>query len=126
MKKMISHKDRVDKLINHFWKDGYLTVSRKHGQYLPSPNPIGKYDVDAIGKYKKKYVIGLILNKEDLDNPKTLNKIKYLSSRNTKYSSSKVKLFLGVPGNLLEKVRDLLLQLPSENVENIKIVTLPE
>lgn len=122
----ISHQDRVDSLINHFWQNGYLTVSRKYGSYLPSPKPLGNYEVDAIGKYKKKYVIGITLSAEDLDNPKLISKLKYLSSRNTKFSNKKVTLYLGVPSKLLIKANNLINSLPAENKQNIKLVPIPE
>jgi hypothetical protein len=38
-------RERVDELITHFWRNGYLTLSRKFGKYLPDPKPIGGYSV---------------------------------------------------------------------------------
>ena len=95
----------VDDLINHFWKNGYLTLSRRYGKYLPEPSKIGEYDVDAIGRLKKKYAIGVILSPEDLEDPKIYSKLEYLATRHTKFSNRKVKLFVGVPKELFNKVK---------------------
>jgi hypothetical protein len=118
----ISNRERVDSLISQFWKEGYLTVSRKHGRYLPSPEPVGSYEIEALGKYKKNYVIGITLTEEDLINPKILQKIEYLSSPNTIYSSRKVKLFIAVPSKYLTRAHDLISQLPVENRDRIKLI----
>lgn len=120
----ISHREKVDSLISQFWKEGYLTVSRKHGSYLPSPEPVGSYEIEALGKYKKSYVIGISLNEEELSNPRILAKIKYLSSRNTIYSNKKVKLFIAVPSKLLTRANDLISTLPMENRERIKLIPI--
>jgi hypothetical protein len=120
----LSHKDRVDSLISQFWKEGYLTLSRKHGSYLPSPEPVGRYEIEALGKYKKNYVIGITLSEDDLENPKVAAKIKYLSSRNTIYSRRNVKLFIAVPSKLLTRAYGLVAKLPAENRECIKLVPI--
>lgn len=49
----------VDDLISHFWKNGYLTLSRKFGTYLPTPSNVGKYEVDAIGNLKRNMLLVL-------------------------------------------------------------------
>lgn len=120
----ISHRERVDSLISQFWKDGYLTVSRKHGSFLPVPERVGTYEIDALGKYKKNYVIGITLHEEDLINGKILAKINYLSSRNTIYSQKKVKLFVSVPSKLLTQANELISKLPAENKNCIKLVPI--
>ncbi len=122
--KKISHKERVDSLISQFWKEGYLTISRKHGSFLPSPEPVGSYEIEALGKYKKNYVIGITLSEEDLDNPQVSNKIKYLSSRNTIYSRKNIKLFIAVPSKLLTRAHNLISKLPPENRNCIKLIPL--
>ena len=101
-----------------------MTVSRKHGSFLPAPDPVGSYDIEALGKYKKNYVIGITLSEEDLANPKVLAKIKYLSSRNTVYSSKNVKLFIAVPSKLLTRANDLIAKLPLENKDRIKLIPI--
>lgn len=117
-------KDRVDSLIKSFWKDGYLTVSRKFGRYLPKPSRIGQYDVDAVGKYKKKYVIGITLTEEDIKNGEVKEKIAYLSSRNTRYTNSRVSLFVGVPPSKIANVREIISEIPLENRKTIKLIPL--
>lgn len=118
-----SDKERIDSLVKHFWKNGFLTLSRKHGTYLPSPNPIGDYEVDAVGKLNKKYVLGITLKKEDLENPNTLQKIKFLASQKNKFSLQKVTLFLGCPDEIRSDVETLLLQLDEDLRKNIRIVS---
>ncbi len=121
----ISSQERVDALIEQFWKNGYLTISRKFGKYLPSPNPIGKYEVDAIAKYKKKIVIGITLSEEDIMDPKTISKINFLATRHTKYSHQRVTLFVGVPKDSTYKAKLVISGLDEEIKKNIKIVPLP-
>lgn len=120
----ISHRERVDSLISHFWKDGYLTISRKHGSFLPTPERVGSYEIDALGKYKKNYVIGITLHEEDLINLKILAKINYLSSRNAIYSQKRVKLFIAVPSKFLTRAYDLIARLPADNRDCIKLVPI--
>lgn len=119
----ISDKDRVDSLIKHFWKNGFLTLSRKHGTYLPTPTPIGDYEVDAVGKLNKKYVLGLTLTEEDVEKTNTLRKIKFLASQKNKFSLQKVTLFLGCTDELRSDVETLLLPLDESLRKNIKIVS---
>ena len=117
-----THQDRVDALIGHFWKDGYLTVSRKYGQYLPTPQPVGHYEIDALGKFKKVYVIGIVLSENEITEPKLRSKLDYLSSRNTKYSNKRIKLFIGVPKRFVKNIYEVVSQLPKENQDSIKII----
>lgn len=114
----------VDELVNHFWKNGYLTLSRKFGTYLPTPNNVGKYEVDAIGKLKKKYAIGLILTEDELNDSKVYSKLEFLATRHTKYSNRKVTLFVGVPKHLFNKVKLCVKNLSSEAQKNIKVVSI--
>lgn len=120
----VTHQDRVDSLISHFWRNGYLTVSRKFGTYLPNPKPVGSYEIDAVGKYKKSYIFGLILTEKDFDDSRLKSKLHYLSSRNTKYSTRRIKLYLGVPKAFTSRINDILSELPKENVDNIKIIVV--
>lgn len=124
--KLISHKDRVDALISQMWKSGYLTISRKYGKYLPAPQPVGEFEVDAIGKYKRKYMIGIVLRDEELNNPKLVSKIKYLSSQNTKYTNEKVKLIIGVNQKNFQKLSEMINTLPPENKNQIQIYLLKD
>lgn len=115
-------RDRVDSIIDHFWKNGYLTISRKYGTYLPSPKPVGNFDIDALGKFKKTYVFGVALTEKDLDDPRIIERINYLSSQNTKYSNRKVKLYLGIPKQFSSRLRDIVSNLPKENSQNIRVI----
>jgi len=119
----IPDKDRVDSLIKHFWKNGFLTLSRKHGTYLPTPSPVGVYEVDAVGKLNKKYVLGLTLTKDDIQNPNILRKIKFLANQKSKFSLQKVTLFLGCSDEICSEVKSLLSELDENIRKNIKIVS---
>ena len=118
-------RERVDELITHFWRNGYLTLSRKYGKYLPEPKPIGGYSVDAIGKFKKKFVIGLILDENDIKDPKTIEKLNFLATRNSKNRDVKVTLFLGIPPKLVYEAAMLIEKTSREAKNCIKIIPLP-
>lgn len=115
---------KVDDLVSHFWKNGYLTLSRRFGKYLPEPTKIGKYEVDAIGKLKKKFALGVILSSEDLQDSSIYSKLEYLATRHTKYSNKKVTLFVGVPKDLFNKVKLCINSLSQDAQKNIKIVSI--
>jgi len=120
-----TQKDRVDSLIQHFWRNGYLILSRKYGKYLPNPTPIGTFEVDAIGKYKKKYAYGITISDEELQSNKILSKINFLASQHLKYSNKKVTLFIGVSQNSIEKAKELILMLGEKVQKSIKVVGIP-
>jgi hypothetical protein len=122
----LSKQQKVDDLIDHFWKNGFLTLSRRFGTYLPEPKQIGTYQVDAIGKQKKKYAIGIILTEEDLDNPKIFSKLDFLATRNTKYSHKRITLFIGVAKNFINKANLIVSNLSEEAQKNIKLVGISE
>jgi hypothetical protein len=115
---------KVDDLVDHFWKNGYLTLSRKFGTYLPDPKNVGEYEVDAIGKLKKKYAIGVILSEDELNDPKIFTKLDYLATRHTKYTNKNVTLFVGVPKLLFNKIKLCISNLTEEAQRNIKIVAI--
>jgi hypothetical protein len=111
----------VDLLIDQFWKNGYLTISRKFGTYLPEPRKMGGFDVDIVARYKKDYAIGITLNREDLENPDLRDKIKFLATRQTKFTNKSVLLFVGIPSDSRKKF-ELLISGLDENVrKSIKI-----
>ena len=114
----------VDAIVDSFWKHGYMTLSRKFGSYLPEPAMVGNYEVDAIGKYKNNYVIGISLNKEDLNNLEIYRKLEFLGSRSVKYSNRKVKLFVAVPRELAVKARNIIATLTEETQKNIKLIPI--
>ncbi len=122
----LNNQERVDQLIQHFWKNGYLTVKRKYGTYLPEPTRVGTYDVDAIGKQRKKYAIGINLSENELNDPEIINKLNYLATRNTKYTQKKVLLFVGVPRELRDKAKLIIAQLDTEVRKNIKLAVISE
>lgn len=117
-------RERVDSLIDHLWKNGYLTLSRKYGRYLPSPPPIGQFEVDAIAKYKKKIAIGLTISEEDINDPRLISKIEYIITKHPNYQSGRITLFLGVPAQYTLKLEMLISTLGEEIRRNIKIVSV--
>ncbi|MBI9073131.1 MAG: hypothetical protein JEY94_16130 [Melioribacteraceae bacterium] len=121
----LSHSERVDALIQHFWKSGYLTLRRKFGTYLPEPETMGKYEIDALGKFKKSnYAIGITLTGEDLNNKDIINKLEYLATRHTKYTNKNVKLFVAVPRDAIISAKIILLNLTEEARKNIKLAPI--
>ncbi len=115
----------VDALIEQFWKRGYLTVSRKYGNYLPEPDKVGVYDVDVIARYKDSYAIGIILSDDDfLDTTKTQNKLVYLSTRQTKFNGKKVALFIGVSFKNYKNAKCIVDKLPDEIRKNIRLIQI--
>ncbi len=119
-------RERVDYLIDHLWQNGYLTLSRKYGKYLPSPPLMGSYEVDAVAKYKKKIAIGLTVSEEELNDPMFLSKLDFLANYTSRFPQNKITLYLGVPYNSLVKASLLISSLDLETQRHIKIITLPE
>lgn len=119
-------RESVDALISQFWKSGYLTISRKYGKYLPDPGPIGDYEVDVVAKYKKKLAIGVTLTAEELNDQSVHSRLRYLASRHTRYTNNMVKLFVGVPKELLTKAKFIVSELGSTYSKNIKLVPLKD
>lgn len=119
-------RERVDHLIDHLWSNGYLTLSRKYGKYLPAPTPVGNYEVDAIAKYKKKIAIGLTVSEEDFNDPNFMTKLQSITHEKIKFPNSRITLFLGVPNNLFLKAHMLISSLDETTRGMIKIVTLPD
>ncbi|MBU1099935.1 MAG: hypothetical protein KKA84_05955 [Bacteroidetes bacterium] len=120
----ISHQDRVDKLVDHFRQKGYLTLSRKFGKYLPTPEPVGNYEVDAIARYKKKVAIGVTLTENDFDDPKIYSRLAFLSTKYANLSTKTVTLFVGVPQNLMNKARIIISSLDEDAQKRIKLVQI--
>lgn len=117
----VNNRKLVDSVIDQFWKLGYLTVSRKYGTYLPEPPRIGQYEVDAVARQNENYAIGVALTESDFADPKLLQKITYLASRQTKYSNKKVMLLLGVPQSKVRMAKELVEYMPFEAKLNIKV-----
>jgi len=119
------HRENVDEIVSHFWRNGYLTISRRFGKYLPEPDKIGRYEVDAVARYKKKIAIGLIITKEDINDKKLPEKLKFLTMRNSRYSANEIKLFVGVNSTELFEAKTVLMQLDPIIRKQIKLVQLP-
>lgn len=124
MNAQVKSQHKVDQLIHHFWKNGFLTLSRKYGKYLPEPKPIGEYQIDAVGRYKKKMVFGVILREEELNDPKIISKLDFLASQYSRSSTKRVTLFVGVAQEYLNKARMIVKSLPETSQKNIKLVQL--
>jgi hypothetical protein len=114
----------IDFLIEQFWKNGYLTVSRKLGTYLPEPEKIGGFDVDIIAKQGKDYALGITLSEEDFRDPKLLDRISFLATRHTKFTQKPVVLYIGVPDEHLSITKGLLDSLSNEIKINIRLFNL--
>ncbi len=112
----------VDELVSQFHRNGYLTLRRRFGKYLSEPEPIGDYKVDAIGKYKKKYVLGIVLYEKDFNDEKLVRKLSFLASRRSKYSNTSVTLFVGVAKELMPRLQEVLRKIEEPLRRNIKPV----
>jgi hypothetical protein len=122
----ISEKRAIDLLVNEFWRLGFFTVSRRLGTYLPEPASVGNFKVDAVGRLKEKYAIGIVLNKEDIFNPDLLEKLSYLATRKSRTSNKTVNLFIGVDNNYFKQVKELLSSLDETIRKNIKLVRIED
>src|SRR4030042_2361353 len=122
----LAKRKNIDLLVEQFWKHGYMTISRRFGTYLPEPEKVGEFDVDIVARYKEDYAIGVSLSEEDFSNPKLLEKINYLATRQTKFTNKKVFLFLGVPEAYYQNAKALLELLNPETKKNIKLFRLVE
>ncbi len=120
----LSKRKYVDSLVDHFWKNGYLTVSRKFGTYLPEPAKVGDYDVDVIAKYKNSYAIGVTLQEDDFNDQDLLTKLNFLSTRQNKYTHKRVTLFVGVPEKHFKTAKALLENLHEDIRKNIRLFSL--
>ncbi len=116
----------VDLLVEQFWKQGYLTIRRKYGTYLPEPSKIGEFEVDIIAKYKKNYAIGITLTNEDFDDKNLLEKINFLATRQTKFSNKRVLLFIGTTSDLFKGAKDVVDKISPEGRKNIRLFQIME
>ncbi len=119
-------RERIDSLIDHLWRNGYLTLSRKYGKYLPSPQPVGNYEIDAVARYKKKIALGITITEDDLNDPGLASKLHFITNFHSKNSSNKVTLFLGVQESQILKAEMILSSLDENTREKIKIVSIPD
>ena len=119
-------RERVDLLIDHLWQQGYLTLSRKFGKYLPAPPTISGYEVDSISKYKKKLAIGMTISEEELNDVLFLTRLEAILKYQQQNPMNRITLFLGVPYNSVVKATMLVSTLPQETQKHIKIVSLAD
>ena len=120
----ISERKAIDILVSEFWRLGFFTVSRRFGTYLPEPENIGKFKVDAIGRLKEKYAIGITLCKDDIFSSDLIEKINYLASRKTKFSDKPIMLLIGVPDIYFKQVKELLSNVDEKFRKNIKLTRI--
>lgn len=120
----ISERKAIDILVSEFWRLGFFTVSRRFGTYLPEPGKIGKFKVDAIGRLKEKYAIGITLSKEDIFSSDLIEKINYLAARKTKFSDKPIMLLIGVPDIYFKQVKELLSNVDEKFRKNIKLIRI--
>ncbi len=114
----------IDYLIEQFWKNGYMTVSRKFGTYLPEPGQIGGFDVDIIARQVKDYALGITLSEEDFKDSKLLDRISFLATRRTKFTQKKVVLYIGVPEEHLLLTKGLINSLSNDIKSNIMLFSI--
>jgi len=117
-------RERVDHLIDYLWKNGYMTLSRKYGKYLPDPPLLGEYEVDVVAKYRGNIAIGLIVSEEELKKHSFLSKLNFLSNYSERYANNRFTLFLGVQYKSLFKASLLISSLVIETQKHIKLITL--
>ena len=122
----IPERKTIDLLISEFWRLGYFTVSRRLGTYLPEPENVGKFSVDAIGRQKDKYAIGIILTKEDIYKSDFLERIEYLATRKSRSSGKPITLFIGVTNDYYKRVKELIANVNEKIRRNIKLVQIDE
>jgi hypothetical protein len=116
----------IDLLIEQFWKQGYLTVSRKYGTYLPEPSRIGSFDVDIVARQRNNYAIGITLSRDDIYDKNIMEKINFLATRQTKYTNKRVLLFIGVPAEFSKELREILSAIDPEVRKNIRSFQISE
>lgn len=122
----ISERKSIDLLVSEFWRLGFLTLSRRLGTYLPEPENIGRFKVDAIGRQKDKYAIGITLSKEEIFNSDLIEKINFLASRKTRSSEKPILLFIGVPNVYFKQVKEILLNVNEKLRRNIRLTRIIE
>ncbi|HKI77198.1 MAG TPA: hypothetical protein VKA26_01505 [Ignavibacteriaceae bacterium] len=125
---MMEHDKRksVDLLVDQFWKQGYSTVSRKFGTYLPEPGKVGNFDIDIVARYKKNYAIGIALTEGDIKDPRILEKLSFLATRQTKYTNKRVLLFVGIPQEYFKMTKEMIDFLEHDARKNIRLFPIVE
>lgn len=122
----ISERKAIDLLVSEFWRLGFFTLSRRFGTYLPEPEHVGRFSVDAIGRQNEKYAIGITLSKEEIFSSDLIEKINYLASRKTKFSDKSIMLLIGVPEIYFKQVKEILLSVDEKFRKNIRLTRIVE
>ena len=122
----LAKRKTIDLLIEQFWKQGYLTISRRFGTYLPEPAKVGNFVVDIIAKHKKNYAIGITLTGDDFKDSQILEKIIYLATRQTKFSGKMVLLYIGVYTMCYKNAKVLVESIEPGIRKNIRLVQISE
>lgn len=121
---MNRYQKNVDLLYDRFWKQGYFTIGRKYGTYLPDPPTVGGFEIDILGKHKNNLAIGLVLYEEDLLRKDLLEKLEFLATRKSKYTNKPVLLFVGVEERIFIKVKQIATHLSPAAKKNIRLYSL--
>lgn len=121
-----SERKAIDNLVSEFWRLGFFTISRRFGTYLPEPANIGKFKVDAVGRLKEKYAVGITLSKEDIFDTDLIEKINYLASRKTKFSDKPILLLIGVSDIYFKQIKEILNNVDEKVRKNIKLIRIFE
>ncbi len=119
-------RETIDLLVEQFWKQGYMTVSRRFGTYLPEPSNVGQFPVDIIAKQKKNYAIGITITGDDFKDPGLIEKINFLATRQTKFTGKPVLLYIGVHAMYYKNAKALLQNIDPKIQKNIKLVQIIE
>jgi hypothetical protein len=114
----------IDFLVEQFWKNGYLTISRKFGTYLPEPEKIGGFEVDIIARQGKDYALGITISEEDFKDSELLKRITFLATRHTKFTQKPVVLYIGIPEEHILLAKGLIDSLSNEIKTNIRLFKL--
>ena len=122
----ISERKSIDLLVSEFWRLGFLTLSRRLGTFLPEPENIGRFKVDAIGRQREKYAIGITLSKEEIFSSDLIEKINFLASRKTRFSEKPIMLLIGVPDIYFKQVKEILFSVDEKFRKNIKLTRIVE
>lgn len=123
---MTDRRRDVDLLVEHFWRKGYLTLSRKYGTYLPEPSDIGGFEVDIIARQKNNYAIGITLIHDELKDPSMINRLRYLATRQTRNSNKKVSLFVGVNKADYHTAKSVINQIEEDIRKNIHLFVIED
>lgn len=119
----MSPKEAVDALVEHFWYNGYICLSRKYGTYLPAPRPVDRFEVDAVGKYKQKTVLGIVQMEEKPDIEAIKTKVLHILH---KYAQMQVTFYIGASPQSYTPIFTFVNALDKDIRKRIKVFILNE